>query len=109
MHIKKRLSKMLPKKRGLSAQLERIAVRDAVTPFLDVEDDDVLGYVDQLLKSCSAIPPLERFSLLTKEDALKALTVIERAQNQVQGHLKTAKALRSLLESRGASTIDQAQ
>jgi hypothetical protein len=66
----------------------------------DTLDPDLLQYVDNFLMSYSNMAPLEPTSLLTKEDAQKALVVLEKANEQVQSHLKTARALKQLLESK---------
>jgi hypothetical protein len=48
----------------------------------------------------SQMPPLPPTSLLTKEDAAHALVVLGKAQQQIDAHLKAARALKRMLLSR---------
>lgn len=100
MSIKK-IRKVKTERRGLAESVETIPYNIPDSPLFDVEDNDVLGYVDQFLRAYSRIPPLEKTSLMSREEALKALAVLEKAHAVVQGHLKTAKALKQLLNTRG--------
>jgi hypothetical protein len=91
-------------KASLSESVEAISYEsNPNSPLFDVEDEDVLGYVDQFLRSYSSMPPLERTSLLSKEEALHAIAVLEKAQKMVQSHIKTAQALKQLLNSRASA------
>lgn len=96
----KKIRKGKPERKPLAERVERETFSTLDSPLFDVEDQDVLGYVDQFLRSYSNIPPLEKTSLLSKEEALRAITVLEKAHKVVQSHLKTAKALKHLLHSR---------
>ncbi|MBN8548032.1 MAG: hypothetical protein J0M12_01825 [Deltaproteobacteria bacterium] len=97
----KKIRKGKPTRSTLSDSVETITYNIPDSPLFDVEDNDVLGYVDQFLRSYSRIQPLEKTSLLSREEALKALAVLEKAQSVVQSHLKTAKALKHMLNTRG--------
>ena len=103
MSIKK-IRRTRPTKQSLSQGVEKISYEVPDSPLFDVQDEDVLGYVDQFLRGYSNIPPLEKFSLLTKEDALKALVVLEKAHSLVQSHLKTAKALKKMLNTQSTTS-----
>ena len=100
MSIKK-IRKPKADRRTLSESVETITYSIPDSPLFDVEDNDVLGYVDQFLRSYSRIPPLEKTSLMSRDEALKAIAVLEKAHSVVQSHLKTAKALKQLLNTRG--------
>lgn len=97
----KKISRNKPSSRTLADSVETIPYPTPDSPLFDVEDDDVLGYVDQFLRSYSKMPPLEKTSLMSKEEALHALTVLEKAHASVKAHIKTAQALKQLLNSRG--------
>ena len=99
MSIKK-VRKNKSTRRTLAESVETIPYNTPDSPLFDVEDNDVLGYVDQFLRSYSRIPPLEKTSLMSREEALKALAVLEKAHTVVQSHLKTAKALKHMLTTR---------
>ena len=88
----------------LRDQIEQTTTPNPDSPLFDVEDEDVLGYVDQFLRAYSRMPLLEKTSLMSKEEALKALVVLEKAHTLVQSHLKTAQALKRLLNSRGEAS-----
>ncbi len=102
----KKIKRGRPHTKPLSERIETIPYSNPDSPLFDVEDEDVLGYVDQFLRAYSNMPPLEKTSLLSKEEALRAISVLEKAQRMVQSHLKTAKALKHLLNSRSDSTGD---
>jgi len=97
----KKIRKAKPSGRALVENVETIPYTMPDSPLFDVEDNDVLGYVDQFLRSYSRMAPLEKTSLLTREEALKALAVLEKAQTVIQSHIKTAKALKHMLSTRG--------
>jgi hypothetical protein len=97
----KKIRRNKPVRRTLSENVESIAYSTPDSPLFDVEDNDVLGYVDQFLRNYSKMQPLEKTSLMTRDEALRALAVLEKAHTVVQSHLKTAKALKQLLNTRG--------
>ena len=104
MHIRRRARKLLgylDSSPTLVEQIERKTNESSgvITQFFDVQDDDVLGYVDDLIRECLNIRKIERGSLATREDALRALEIVEHTQRVSSPYLKTAKALRILLES----------
>lgn len=93
----KRVRKNLKKSNtGLRSQVEVLRENPSGG---DSADADVLSYVNEFIQSYSKIPPLPATSLLTKEDAQRALVVLEEAQARVTSHLKTARALKRLLQS----------
>jgi hypothetical protein len=100
--LSKRLSARPQSKSGLSRRIEVETTRESggAGNASDTLDPDLLEYVDNFLMSYSNMAPLEPTSLLTKEDAQKALVVLEKANDQVQAHLKTARALKQLLEAK---------
>ena len=99
MHIKLKRKERKASPKDLSAQVETIQLKDSMGAFFDVEDQEVLTYVDDLLRSCKQIGPLEPFSLMSKEDAIQALSMLEQKQRIIARHLKNARALKTLLES----------
>lgn len=100
MHIRFKRKPRNPSGESLAAQVETVKLHESMESFLDVEDDDVLVYVDNLLRSCKQIGPLEPFSLMSRGEALAALNMLEGKQRVIESHLKTARALRTLLESK---------
>jgi hypothetical protein len=73
MHIRFKRKSSSPAPESLSAQVETIRLHESMESFLDVEDEDVLTYVDNLLRTCKEIGPLEPFSLMSREEALQAI------------------------------------
>ena len=100
MHIRFKRKSSLSSPEGLSSQVEKIRLHESMESFLDVEDEDILTYVDNLLRSCNQIDPLKPFSLMSREDALQAISLLLGRSRVVESHLKTARALRTLLESK---------
>ncbi len=66
----------------------------------DSTDPDVLSYVREFMEEYSRIQPLPTTSLLTKADAQHALTVLTKAQSEIDAHLKTARALKKMLQDK---------
>jgi hypothetical protein len=100
MHIRFKRKSASPASESLSSQVERIRLHESMESFLDVEDEDVLTYVDNLLRTCKEIGPLEPFSLMSREEALQAISMLLGRRRVMESHLKTARALRTLLESK---------
>jgi len=105
MSLKKLTKKMRLSKKSKGGLVSRIEVettpdRTSAEGQADTLDPNLLEYVDSFLQSYSQMAPLEPTSLLTKEDAQKAVVVLENANRQIQSHLKTARALKQLLESK---------
>ena len=99
MHIKLKRKEKKAASKSLSNQVETIVLEDSMGTFFDMQDQDVLTYVDNLLRSCKQIGPMEPFSLMSKEDAINALANLETKQRIIDRHLKNARALKTLLES----------
>lgn len=92
---KKRARHQKPAPTPLDRQVEVIPYSSE-----DREDSDVLGYVDEFVQDYLSTPPLEPMNLLTQESALQALESIERTRQKIDSQIKTAQALRKLLESK---------
>ncbi len=70
------------------------------SPFFDVEDADLLGYIDNLMRACASLSHRGRITLNSREEAIRALTTIEKTHTTLQRHVRTARALRTLLTAR---------
>ena len=71
-----------------------------VTELYDVQDEDVGGYIQELINSCTQIPKKKRFDLSTPVDAYAALAIVERAVGHIAARMKVVRALRILLRAR---------
>ena len=100
MHIRFKRKSTPSSSQGLSAQVETIRLHESMESFLDVEDEDILTYVDNLLRTCHEIGPLEPFSLMSRDEALQAISMLLGRSRMGESQRKTARALRTLLESK---------
>lgn len=71
-----------------------------VTELYDVQDEDVGGYIQELVNSCSQIPNKQRFDFSAPADALAALAIVERVAGHIAGRMRTVRALRIFLRTR---------
>lgn len=79
------------KKKGLAAQIERIATTNGP---IDSLDPDLLSHIRYFFSK--PVPKLENFSLETTEQAQEALAVFEATKEMLDEKLKTLKALKKL-------------
>jgi hypothetical protein len=82
------------KRLGLKDQIQREIAgsqADSLDPSLD-------AYLDSFFKDFLNNKPLPRLNLRTTESALQALTLLTQVQSQIDGQLRTAQALKKLLE-----------
>lgn len=100
MHIRFKRKSALSAAQGLSSKIETIQLHESMESFLDVEDEDILTYVDNLLRTCNEIDPLQPFSLMSRDEALHAISMLLGRSRMGESHRKTARALRTLLESK---------
>ena len=66
----------------------------------DSADPDLLPYVDKLMSELKGLKPLDQISLLTQEDALQALGMIDETLQHLNTQLGVARSLRQMLESK---------
>ena len=100
MHIRFRRKPAPSASQGLSSKVETIRMHESMESFLDVEDEEVLTYVDNLLRTCNQIDPVEPFSLMSRDEALQAISLLLGRSRMGESQLKNARALRTLLESK---------
>jgi hypothetical protein len=67
-------------------------IRDA-----DSLSSDVSPFLDSFMADISNLRPLPELDLTTEESARAALEVLDRTQEQIQAHLRTAQALKQVL------------
>jgi hypothetical protein len=78
-------------KKGLAAQIERIATSNGP---VDSIDPDLLSHIRYFFSK--PVPTIENFSLETTEQAQEALAVFEATKEMLDEKLKTLKALKKL-------------
>lgn len=91
---KRKVTKRKGNKPPLDSRVEQVHAGS-----IDSLDRNVLEYVDQFFHSFSSMAPLPRTNLLTPEGARQALEVLDKKQAEIHAHMRTAKALRKMLES----------
>ena len=95
IHMKKQNK---TQKSGLRARVE-VSLPNPTTSkdtTLDGMDSDLLSHVSHFLQT--PIPPMENFSLATREGALEALAIMENTQRFLEDRIRTAKILKALCE-----------
>ncbi len=93
MKLRKRIRKTLNQKK-LSTQIERSLAPSAT---IDGLDEDVAAHVNHFL--ATPLPPMEKFSLLTAEDARSALIMINHTQHLLEERIRTVRVLKALCEN----------
>ncbi len=82
-----------------SSQLKREIERSVTPDDTDRLDTDVLSYVDHLLSHELELKPLEPITLMTEQQALRALDHLNQTRGLVQEKLQKVQALRRLLKA----------
>ena len=95
MKLRKRIKKIVDRK-ILSSQVQKITTPAAPGQTLDGLDRDVLAHVNHFFRT--PLPTMEKFSLLTPEDATAALAAIERTQRLLEERMRTVRVLKALCE-----------
>ena len=89
-------------KKGLSGQIETEVTTPAWSPFEHGQqpiDPETKEHLAHFLASIHEMPPLEHTSLLTQESAQEAVQKLSAVHAEIQQKIRTAKALRKLLET----------
>jgi hypothetical protein len=85
----------IPKKKGrLSTNIERLIEEK---PQLDFLDTEVESYLDAFAADFSKLAPMPKLDLTSQEAAIKSLAIINGVQKELDEKLKTARALKTLL------------
>jgi len=63
-------------------------------------DKEILSYVAAFVEEVGEMPPLQPFSLRTREDAQKALGTLEKVQAELEAYLRRGRALIRILAER---------
>ena len=86
--------------RGFGKKLKPETLQDKIEVLSDRADPDVLPYVDNFVAQMQTIKPMEEISLLTQEDALQAINMIDETLRQLNERLGVARSLKQLLETK---------
>lgn len=97
MSLKKKIE-IEVERHPLSEQIEREVVQDPQTPEGAKEDPDILSFVNSFIDDFRNSPPLEETDLLTVEGARKAVEMLSERQKKLDAQIRTARALRELLQ-----------
>ena len=73
--------------------------------FFDVQDQDILGYVQEFLHGLTPKSIFTFGAVATKEEALNALNWVEQFKPSNSAHAKTARALRELITSQAEELV----
>lgn len=77
-------------------------LRPEVVSSYDTQDSNLEAHVEEVIKNFKSLGPLEKISLLTPEDANKALKILAETQDRLNQQLKAASALKRLLSERAS-------
>lgn len=69
----------------------------------DLSDDELLNFTSAFLDDLSTMPKLEKFSLLSPEEAAQAAKMLEAKRCFLEQKMKTATTLKQMLQKRARS------
>jgi hypothetical protein len=81
------------RRKKLDRQIEK-TFYDSNDPQLDHHDHNIIDHVKGFLSM--PLPQLAPFSIMSQEEAKKALTIIETSQAELERRIRIARALKNL-------------
>ena len=85
-----------------SRKRQKSKLDSEIVSSYDTQDNNLEAHVEEVIKNFKSLGPLEKISLLTPEDANKALKILAETQDRLNQQMRAASALKRLLNERAS-------